>query len=167
MVVAFKVVGEHVSGKLAVGDYDDGVGGVFFGEVLQGVAGALEDFLVGLCAAVGEMPYTVNLVLLGSLCDRHARVDAPVALAQFFHGGDGEVQTLCDDVGGIHGTLQVARNDALKFHASLRKTLSRFPHLLFALLGEVAGQMPLQNGLHIFFRLSVSYDVKNHINLFL
>ena len=33
MVVALEVVGEHVSGKLAVGDYDDGVGGVFFGEM--------------------------------------------------------------------------------------------------------------------------------------
>lgn len=99
MVVAFEVVGEHVSGKLAVGDHDDGVGGVFFGEVLQGVAGALEDFLVGLRTAVGEMPNAVNLVLLGSLCNRHARVDAPVALAQFLHWSDGKVQTLCDDVG--------------------------------------------------------------------
>lgn len=99
MVVALEVVGEHVSGKLAVGDHDDGVGGVFFGEVLQSVASALEDSIVGLCAAVGEMPNAVNLVLLGSLCNRHARVDAPVALAQFLHWGDGEVQTLCDDVG--------------------------------------------------------------------
>ena len=33
MVVAIEVVGEHVSGKLGVGDYDDGVGGVFFGEM--------------------------------------------------------------------------------------------------------------------------------------
>ena len=33
MVVALEVVGEQVFGKLAVGDYDDGVGGVFFGEM--------------------------------------------------------------------------------------------------------------------------------------